>query len=263
MQTGFDRFGVMLPAFEGDGGGGGTGVEDKVTLSNAELEKLIEGRVSSAVALATKKAGQGGVSEAEKAELETLRKEREERDRKEKEARGQYDAALKSQEESIRKEYEPKLTEFETRAKAAHEKLEEKVVGVAVSDAAGRLNAVNPAQVRLLLARDFKMNDQYEAIVLDEQGNQRFLAGKPMTPEQRVKEYLDQNPHLVRSNGATGGGAGGGRTIATGDASAIAEAEAKVKALEAEVQATGSSRAITAHRKAFDELTALKRKGAA
>lgn len=270
-RSGFGHFSVTQPFFDAAAGAGaGAGdatavaaaaaaaaVADKVTMTNAELDALIKGRVDSAVALATKKKDPG-TSEADKAELETLRKEREDRARAELEKKGQYDAALKSQEDSIRKEYEPKLTAETEKAKTAQAKLEEKVVGLAVSDAAGKLNAVNPEQVRRLLGSNVKMNDAYEAIVVDDAGAQRFVAGKPMTSDQLVKEFLDANPHLVRSTAGAGGGAGGGRSLTTGDATAIQTLEAKVKALADEATKTGSPRTLVAHEQAVKELAKLK-----
>jgi hypothetical protein len=227
---------------------------DVVTMTQAELDALIKGRVGAAVAQATKKAPSADAL----AELEALRKEKAASALKDLEAKGQYDAALKSQEESLRKEYEPKLTAAEQKAQTLQTKLEERVIGLSVSDAAGKMNAVNPEQVRRLLAAEFKMNDSFEPLVFGEDGSQRFVAGKAMTPEQRVKEFLDQNPHLVRSTAGPGGGAGGGRTTTTGDTSALVEAQAKVKAAEAEALKTGAPRALAVHAQAVRDLQRLQ-----
>lgn len=264
-RSGFGFFGVPQPFYNGaDGGGGGGAADTKDVITfknNDELEALVKGRVDSAVALAVKKAG-GGTSDADKAELERLRKIEADRELKDKEARGQYDAALKSQEESIRKELEPKIQAEKDRADAAQKQLEAKVIGQSVAEAAGKMNAVDPAQVRQLLAADFRMDDRYEAIVVDGEGKQRFVAGKPMTPEQRVEEFLKANPHMVRSTAGDGGGAAGSKTAKTGDVSAIQAAEAKVKALEDEALRTGQPRALAAHAAAVKELAALKGKSA-
>jgi hypothetical protein len=230
-------------------------VDDKVSMTQAELDALITGRVSAAIKAAKKDAG---ATSEERAELERLRKGEEERARKELEAKGNYEAALKSQEKSIRDEYEPKIKAADEKLGGMQKRLEDKVIGQTVSEAAGQFNAVNPAQVRQLLAAEFKMDDAYNAIVVDDQGNQRFVAGKPMTPEQRVKEFLDANPHLVRSTAGAGGGASGGRSVTTGDASAITAAEAEVKAAEQEALRTGSPRALQAHETAVKKLAALK-----
>lgn len=258
FRHGFRAWGVPQMLFEEPDAAGAAAAaaaaaaDDKVvTMAKTELEALIKGRVAAATLLAKRKAEPDP-------EVEAMRKRLEEIDRQELEKKGQYDAALKSQEESIRKEYEPKLTAAETKAKTAQEKLEERVVGLAVSDAAGKMNAVNPTQVRLLLAHDMKMNDSYEAIVVDEHGSQRFVAGKPMTPEQRVKEFLDQNPHMVRSTAGAGGGAGGGKSLVTGDVSAIQTAEAKVKTLADEALRSGTPKALIAHAAAVKELARLK-----
>ena len=261
-RNGFSVWGVPVMFFDGDGGPPAPPAppaDYTVTMTKAELDTLIKGRIDSAVAAATKKAP----SPEALAELETLRNEKRQREQDELAKKGQYEAALKSQEDSIRKEYEPKLTAAEQRAKDVQTKLEDKVVGLAVSDAAGKLNAVNPEQVRRLLASDVRMNEQFEAIVVDAAGNQRFVAGKAMTPEQLVKEFLDANPHLVRSTAGAGGGAGGGRSVTSGDGSAIAAAEAKVKALAEEATRSGTPRALVAHEQAVKELNKLKAGAAA
>lgn len=257
-RRGFGFWGIGQPFFDeggggagggtGDGGaGGGGGTDDKVTMTSAELEALISGRIAAAVKKAQKS---NGVSDEERKELEQLRKEREERDRKDKEARGQYDAALKSQEESIRKEYEPKLAEAQEAAKKLRERLLEKTIGAEVVNAAAKYNAVNPERVKRILSQPgepvgyIKPGDDDEPIVVDAQGNQRFVAGKPMSPEQLVKEYLDQNPNEVKSTAGDGGGAGDGKSK-TGDASPIAELEAEIAELEKKYQATRDMKLVT------------------
>jgi hypothetical protein len=259
-RSGFGHWGVPQPFYdEGGGGGGGGDNKDVITFkNNDELEALVKGRVDSAVALAVKKAG-GGTSDADKAELDKLRKEQADRERAAQEAKGNYEAALKSQEKSIRDEYEPKVTAEKTRADTAHGELEKRVIGLAVSDAAGKLNAVNPAQVRQLIAGSLKMDDHYEAVVVDEEGKPRFVAGKAMTVEQLVKEFLDANPHLVRSSAGDGGGAGGEKDKG-GDASAIAQQEAVIKKLEEDYQRTHDLKLVTKLRVESAKLTELKKK---
>jgi hypothetical protein len=256
---------IMAPYFDegggagaGAGAGAGGGEPEKVSMTKAELEALIEGRIGAAVKAATKNAG-GGASAEEKAELERLRKAEEDRQREALAAKGKYDEALKSQEESIRKEYEPKITTEKERADKAHKQLEERVIGLAVVEAAGKLNAVNPAQVRRLIDNQLRMDDEYNATVVDEKGNQRFVAGKAMTPEQLVKEFLDQNPHLVRSTAGAGGGASGGKsTTGGGDASEAAKKEAEIKALEEQYRKTRDTNLLTRIRLESENLRKLK-----
>jgi hypothetical protein len=257
--------GAGAGAGAGDGGaGGGGGAPEKVSMTQAELEALISGRVAAAVKQVEKKSG-GGTSDEERKELDALRKEREARDLKDKEARGQYDAALKSQEESIRKEYEPKLTEAQESAKKLRERLLEKTIGVEVVNAAAKFNAVNPERVKRLLSHPgepigyIKPGEDDEPIVVDAQNNQRFVNGKPMTPEQLVKEYLDGNPNEVKSNAGDGGGAGDGKSKG-GDASPIAELEAEITDLEKKYQTTRDIRLLTTIGQKNAKLRELKAK---
>jgi hypothetical protein len=254
-------FTIAAPLFDQDPGGPpappAPPPAETVSMTKAELEAMIEGRVGAAVK-AAKKNADPGISAEERKELDRLKKADEDRAREALAAKGNYDAALKSQEESIRKEYEPKLAKASETASQLQKRLEDKVIGQTVAEAAGSFNAVNPAQVRQLLASEFKMDDEFNATVVDDKGQQRFVAGKPMTPEQRVKEFLDQNPHLVRSTAGAGGGAGGGRTMTTGDASLIKQAEDKVKAAYDIALQSGTPVALAAHAKAQRELDALK-----
>lgn len=256
-------FTIALPLFDPDPPGPpAPPADEKVTMTKAELEEMITGRVGAAVKAATK--GAGGATPEEKAELERLRAAEEQRKRDELAAKGRYDEALKAQEESIRKEYDPKVSAEKERADRAHKQLEERVVGLAVVEAAGKLNAVNPAQVRQLIASQLKMDDDYNATVVDEKGNQRFIAGKPMTPEQLVKEFLDANPHLVRSTAGAGGGAGGGKsTTGTGDTTEIQAQEQKLKDLEEKYAKTKDVRLVTQIRLESQKLRELKAKAAA
>jgi hypothetical protein len=141
--------------------------------------------------MATKKAKKEA---GEDPEVKALREFKAEQDRKALERKGEYEKALASQRESLEKEWTPKLTAEQERATSWLSKLRENVVGLRLSDAAGKLNAVNPAQVRQLLDAHLKLDDNHDPIVVDDAGNPRFVGGKPMTPDQLVKEFLDAQP---------------------------------------------------------------------
>jgi hypothetical protein len=201
---------------------------------------------------------------SEDPEVKALREFKAEQDRKELERKGEYEKALASQKESLEKEWTPKLTAEQERSNKLASKLRENVVGLRLSDAAGKLNAVNPAQVRQLLDAHLRLNDNHDPIVVDDAGNPRFVGGKPMSPDQLVKEFLDANPHMVRGVAGDGGGAGGGRTLTEGASSPeIAKIQAEVERAEKEYAATGSPRALAAFSKATRALTEAKKKVAA
>jgi hypothetical protein len=264
-RFGFWAIGQLF--FDGEGGGGagagaggdgGGGTDDKISLTKAELE----GRIASAVALASKKAKREA---DESPDVKAMRDRIAEIDRQELERKGEYEKALASQKDSLEKEWAPKLTAEQERANKLASKLRENVVGLRLSDAAGKLNAVNPGQVRQLLDTHLKLDDNHDPIVVDGQGNPRFVGGKPMTADQLVKEFLDANPHMVRAqNTGDGGGAGGGRTMADGTVTPeLAKLQAAVEQAEKDYKETGSQRALAAFSKATRELDAAKKKVAA
>ena len=77
-------------------------------------------------------------------------------------------------------------------------------------------NAINPQQVVQLIEREVKLNDDGRIEVLDNNSNVRYNPkGELLTREDRVKEFLDTNPHF---RNATNQGSGskasiGGNTV--------------------------------------------------
>jgi len=72
--------------------------------------------------------------------------------------------------------------------------------------AASQFKSVNPEQVKSLLRNNVKLvNGEVE--VVDEAGQVRYSdAGKPLTPQELVKEFLDKNPHFVQAAPSTSNG---------------------------------------------------------
>jgi hypothetical protein len=91
------------------------------------------------------------------------------------------------------------------------EKIDNSILSVASKN-----NAINPQQVVQLIEREVKLNDDGRIEVLDNSSNVRYNPkGELLTIEDRVKEFLDTNPHF---RNATTQGSGskasiGGNTV--------------------------------------------------
>lgn len=228
------------------------------TYTEAELEAKVQERLTGAIRKAT------GETKAQlEAELTELRAFRTKHDQTEAERKGDYTKALQAQEKSLRDEYAPKLKASEDTIAGLTGKLRDRTVSqVLISDAA-TANAHAPREVASLLDPFIKLDGDFNATVVDAQGNPRFVNGAAMTPAQLVAEYLQQNPHHVKATQtAPGGGAAGGATRTGGDPSEAALLEAEIKKLDEEYRRTKDTHLLTRHREATNKLRALRAKAA-
>ena len=107
------------------------------------------------------------------------------------------------------KEKEEELSRYKNQIKK--EKVDNSILSVASSN-----NAISPAQVVALLKDEVKYTDDGRIEVVDNNSNVRYNAkGELLTIEDRVKEFLDSNPHF-RKGSLSGSGsqsAVGGKTV--------------------------------------------------
>jgi hypothetical protein len=233
-----------------------------LTITEEEFENRINGRVAQALKKAEKERGPS-MSDEERAELETARKEREENKRKSLEEKGRYQEALKQQEESMRKQYEPEKAALNEKITAQTARLHREIVTSKLTAAAAAGNAYNVDQAVKLTEAYVKLDDDYEPIVVDEKGKQRFVGANPMTPAQLMDEFLGANLHLVKAPaGANGGGAAGGAHRAGAQPTELDQLEKAVEEAAAEYKRTRSNLALTKHGKAVKALNDAKRKAA-
>lgn len=232
---------------------------DVVSLTKAELEALINGRVGQAVAQTEKKyKGQPIPPEIQK-ELDDARAFKAELDRKELERKGEYAKALDAQAKAIADKYEPEIKARDEKIAKREERLRKEVVTNQLLAAASNGNAVNAEQVVALLSSQVRLSDEFEPQVVDGNGNPRFVGDKPMTAAQLVEDFLRSNPHFVKANGQPGKASGGKhKADAGGDLTPLAAKEAEVAKYADEVQRTGSPDAVAKHMRATRELKALK-----
>ena len=106
-------------------------------------------------------------------------------------------------------EKEQELLRYKNQIKK--EKVDNSILSVASNN-----NAVSPSQVVALLKDEVKYTDDGRIEVVDNNSNVRYNAkGELLTIEDRVKEFLDSNPHF-RKGSLSGSGsqsAVGGKTV--------------------------------------------------
>ena len=106
-------------------------------------------------------------------------------------------------------EKEQELNRYKNQIKK--EKVDNSILSVASSN-----KAISPAQVVSLLKDEVKYNDDGRIEIVDNNSNVRYNAkGELLTIEDRVKEFLDSNPHF-RQGSLSGSGsqsAIGGKTV--------------------------------------------------
>jgi hypothetical protein len=258
-QGGGAGSGAGAGAGAGGGAGAGDGAQPKtLTITEEEFENRINGRVAQALKKAEKDRGQA-MTDEERAELETARKEREENKRRSLEEKGKYQEALKQQEESIRKTFEPELKNRDEKIDTISKRLRGEIVTNKLLAAASAGNAYNAEQAVRLTEPYVTLDDDFEPIVVDDKGKQRFVGANPMTPSQLMEEFLKANPHLVKAPvGANGGGAGGGAHLSgAGNLSEQQRLEAEVAELAKKYKETRSPDVQTLHRKKSAELKKL------
>jgi hypothetical protein len=118
-------------------------------------------------------------------------------------------AQKKAQEEQMKKgEFEKILQDMAAKKDAEISKrdsvIREYKIETPLVSAAAKYRAVAPEQVRTLLKNNINLNADGEVEVLDSNGQVRYNdKGIPLSVEDLVGEFLQQNPHFVQANPAT------------------------------------------------------------
>jgi hypothetical protein len=245
------------------GAGGGSGW--KPPASQAELDQLVESRLSRERAAARReleklKAELTGQTPAELAELEQLRKDKADRERKALEEKGNYDRAV----DSIRKEHEQEKAKIAADKEALFNELKQTRCHDALLAAASTSNAINPTQVARLLSDNVKLNDERRVVVLDDDGNPWLKSGKNISIADLIEKFAHDNPHLFKAaeKGKPADSHGGSSTSDEGDGgidAQITEAQAAYDKAHLEAERTGADHDITTSRLALRKLMDLKK----
>jgi hypothetical protein len=119
------------------------------------------------------------------------------------------DAEKRQQEQQLKRgEFEKTLQEMAAKKDAEILKrdsiIKEYKVNTPVLNAAAKYRAVNPDQVRSLLASNLRLNNEGDVEIVDTQGSVRYDdRGAPLAVDDLVREFLDSNPHFVSAAPAT------------------------------------------------------------
>ena len=156
------------------------------TFNQAQLDNIIKSRLE-----AEHKKHQRTLDEAKKAEQEAL-KEKEVKEAKSK-------AELEKLMQQRIAERDTEVLKYKNALKA--EKVDNSLLSVASQN-----QAISPSQVVSLLKDEIKLNDDNRVEILDNNKNIRYNEkGNILTIEERVKEFLDANPHYRQGSKAGSG----------------------------------------------------------
>jgi len=151
--------------------------EETKTFTQDQLNNIIEQRI-----MAERKKYEKKIQEEEKQKDELVKQKQLE------EAKTKQELEKIMQERLAEKDAE--LNKFKQQMKM--EKVDKSLLSIASSN-----RAVNPDQVVALLKSEVQLADDGRTEVLDNNGNIRYNEkGQPLTLEERVKEFLDANPHF-------------------------------------------------------------------
>ena len=118
--------------------------------------------------------------------------------------------------QDLEKIMQERLSEKEKELNSFKEQIKKEKVDNSILSVASNNNAISPSQVVALLKDEVKYTDDGRIEVVDNNSNVRYNAnGELLTIEDRVKEFLDSNPHF-RQGSLSGSGsqsAIGGKTV--------------------------------------------------
>ena len=116
----------------------------------------------------------------------------------------------------LEKLMQQRIAEKDTEILKYKSEIKKERIDNSVLSVASKMNAINPQQVVDLLKSEIKLNDDNRIEILDNNSNIRYNPkGELLTIEQRVKEFLDANPHFSQgSKSGTGSQTSvGGQTV--------------------------------------------------
>ena len=151
--------------------------EKEMTFSQSQLDNIIKSRLD-----AESKKHQRQLDEVKKQDEEALQ------NKQVQEAKSKAELEKLMQQRILEKDTE--ISKFKSEIKK--ERIDNSVLSVA-----SQHKAVSPAQVVSLLKDEIKLNDENRVEILDKNNNIRYNEkGNLLTIEERVKEFLDTNPHF-------------------------------------------------------------------
>ena len=156
------------------------------TFNQSQLDNIIKSRLE-----AEQKKHQRTLDDAKKAEQDALK------EKEVKEAKSKAELEKVMQQRIAEKDTE--VLKYKNALKA--EKVDNSLLSVASQN-----QAISPSQVVSLLKDEVKLNDDNRVEILDNNKNIRYNEkGNILTIEERVKEFLDANPHFRQGSKAGSG----------------------------------------------------------
>lgn len=174
----------------------------------------------------------GGLSPAEKAELEELRSIKSKAEEAEALRKGEYEKLLTKKDADYKKMIEERDTKLSSSEKRFNKAVKTQVATAAIAKLKGKPAALLPHVLNRLDVKNLGDED-YEVVVVDRDGTPRNSVkdpSKPMTVEEMIeKDFADSDDFmgLFEGRSKSGSGASGGQGKGAGGAVTITRTEAK------------------------------------
>ena len=147
------------------------------SFTQEQLDNIVQARL-----MAERKKYERKMEEEEKQKTELLKQKQLE------------EAKSKAEIEKLMKE---RIAEKDTEISRYKTEIKKEKIDNSILSVASKNNAINPIQVVQLIEKEIKLNDDGRIEVLDNNSNVRYNPkGELLTIEDRVKEFLDTNPHF-------------------------------------------------------------------
>jgi len=174
---------------------------DSKTFTQDQLNTIIESRI-----MAERRKYEKKIQEEEQQKSELIKQK-------------QLEEAKSKQE--LEKIMQERLAEKDQELQRFRDEIKKEKVDKSILSVASVNKAINPEQVVSLLKSEIQLADDGRTEIVDNNGNIRYNSkGQPLTIEERVKEFLDSNPHFRQgslsgtgSQSAIGGNSQKPRTI--------------------------------------------------
>lgn len=160
--------------------------QEEKTFTQEQLNNIIESRI-----MAERRKYEKKIQEEENQKSELLKQK-------------QLEEAKSKQE--LEKIMQQRIAEKDNEIKRFREEIKKEKVDKSILTVASANKAVSPDQVVALLKSEVQLSDDGRTEILDNNGNVRYNSkGQPLSIEERVKEFLDSNPHF-RQGSLSGSG---------------------------------------------------------
>ena len=160
--------------------------QEEKTFTQEQLNNIIESRI-----MAERRKYEKKIQEEENQKSELLKQK-------------QLEEAKSKQE--LEKIMQQRIAEKDNEIKRFREEIKKEKVDKSILTVASANKAISPDQVVALLKSEVQLSDDGRTEILDNNGNVRYNSkGQPLSIEERVKEFLDSNPHF-RQGSLSGSG---------------------------------------------------------